>query len=125
MKRILPDEIFRGAPCSTVAVGCALHVTNRNALRSLVSKELHDDGYLSLAGMNRLVRANLSVVRRVDYRRGQRPTLRDFCHKYVGRAIVCVEGHFLYVEGGNYYSFFFNGSDRVVCVWFIDKVYEK
>ena len=117
MKRILPDEIYRGVPCSVVSMGCALKITDRNALNALFSKELHSDGYLSLKGMNALVRSKMSVLRRTDFKRGQRPCLRDFCHSFSGKAVVCLLGHFVYVEGGDYHSFFFNGDDPVVAVW--------
>lgn len=120
MKRILPDNIFKGVPCSAVAVGCALKIHDKSAIDALISNDLHSDGYLSLNGMNKLVRAYMSVKRRVNYKRGERPCLRDFCHGYNGRAIVCLLGHFVYVEGGNYYSFFFNGDDPVVSVWYLD-----
>lgn len=117
MKRIVPNKIFRGAPCSVVALGCALHVTNRGALRALYSDDMKADGYLSLRGMNALVRAHMHVKQRWNFKKDVRPCLRDFCHDFSGRAIVCVLGHFVYVEDGDYYSYFFNGDDKVVTVW--------
>lgn len=117
MKRIVPGKIYRGLPCSVVALGCALKIGDSEALQRLYSPSIHADGYLSLDGMNRLVRANMGVIRRVNYRRGERPCLRDFCHRFDGKAVVCVAGHFVYVEDGNYYSFFKNGNDEVICVW--------
>lgn len=118
MKRIIPDSKYRRRPCSVVAVGCAMRAS-QEALTALTSPDLKPDGYLSLNGMNALVRANLSVRRRVNYKRGMRPCLRDFCHSFNGRAVVCVTGHYVYVEGGDYYSFFYNGSDEVISVWIL------
>lgn len=121
MKRILPDECYRGLPCSAVALGCALHVCDQEAVRGLISPELRSDGYLSLDGMNRLIRANMSVERRENFRRGERPALRDFAHSHLGkRAIVCVLGHYLYFDGRDYHSFLWNGGDPVVSVWYLD-----
>ena len=120
MKRIVPDRIYRGLPCSVVAVGCALGIGSSDALRALYSDSMHRDGYLSLNGMNALVRKNMKVIRRTNYRRGERPCLRDFCHGFDGKAIVCVSGHFVYVDNGNYHSFFRNGDDDVIAVWEID-----
>lgn len=118
MKRIEPDRIYRGKPCSMVAVGCALGIASRDALESLRSPLLHKDGYLSLDGMNRLVRANLRVTRRVNYRRGHRPALRDWAHTHPGtKAVICVEGHFIYFDGRDYHSFLWNGGDDVISVW--------
>lgn len=118
MKRIIPDGIYRGAPCSVVAVGCAAHITDPGALSGLYSGSMHEDGYLSLRGMNALVRENLAVKRRTDYRRGQRPLLRDWAHEHRGtKAVICVAGHFIYFDGKDYHSFFWNGGDEVITVW--------
>lgn len=117
MKRHNPPEIYRGLPCSTVAVGTACGVTTEDALSGLVSVSLRWDGYLSLDAMNRLVRANCPVKRRRDFKRGQRPTLAQYVHANQKKAVVCVKGHFLYTDGKDYYSFFWNGQDEVVCVW--------
>lgn len=101
-------------------MGCALHITDKSQLNGLFSAQLKDDGYLSLKGMNSLIRAHLPVKKRVDFKRGYRPNLRDFCHGYSGKAVVCVRGHFVYVEKGDYYSYFFNGDDEVVAVWYLE-----
>lgn len=118
MHRIIPNDIYKGKPCSVVAVGCALNIASESALNVLKSPLLHDDGYLSLDGMNRLVRANLTVVRRINFRRGERPVLRNWAHEHQGaKAVICVAGHFVYFDGNNYHSFFWNGSDEVIAVW--------
>lgn len=118
MKRVVPGSIYRGAPCSVVAVGCAAHITDPDALRGLYSDAMHADGYLSLDGMNRLVRANLAVTRRLNYRRGERLVLRDWAHEHRGtKAVICVAGHFIYFDGKDYHSFFWNGGDEVISVW--------
>ena len=118
MKRIEPGAIYRGVPCSAVAVGCALGVGSRSRLESLISSDLHSDGYLSLDSMNALIRANMSVIRKKNYKRGERPALRDWAHANLGtRAVICVAGHFIYFDGRDYHSFFWNGGDPVICVW--------
>lgn len=117
MKRHEPSSIYRGEPCSIVAVGCAMGITSKRELSALTPPSLHSDGYLSLDGMNRFIRANMAVKKRVNFRRGERPCLRDFCHGFPGKAVVCVRGHFVYVEDGDYYSFFRNGNDDVISVW--------
>lgn len=118
MKRIEPDEVYRELPCSVVAVGCALGIASESRIESLISPDLHSDGYLSLDGMNALIRANTGVIRRRNYRRGERPALRDWAHANLGtRAVICVAGHFIYFDGRDYHSFFWNGGDPVICVW--------
>ena len=120
MKRIIPAEVYRGLPCSIVAVGCALGLSEKAALRGLKSPELKKGGYLSLKPMNELVRANLAVKKRVDYRRGERPALREWAHDNIGQsAVICVLGHYLFFDGRDYYSFLFNGGDEVVAVWYL------
>lgn len=117
MKRILPNKIYRGRPCSVVALGCAMHITDPEALSALYSPVLKKDGYLSLKGMTALVRECTGSRRRWLFKRESRPSLRDFCHTFKGKAVVCVLGHYVYVEGGDYYSFQYNGDDPVVAVW--------
>lgn len=120
MKRIEPSSIYNYMPCSVVAVGCAIGADSVNALNGLKSRSLHSDGYLSLRGMESLVKANLDVTGKEYYRKGQRPALRDFAHAHEGRkAVICLLGHFVYFDGHDYYSFFKNGGDQVVQVWYV------
>lgn len=121
MKRIIPNVIYEGLPCSVVALGCAKGIAKKSDLGGLISNELQEDGYLSLNGMNKLIRANLRVQKRVIYKRGERPMLVAFAHG-AGKgkkAIICVLGHYIYFDGKDYYSYFFNGKDQVVSVWYL------
>lgn len=121
MKRITPSEIYEGLPCSVVSVGCALNIAEKRDLDALFSSELHSDGYLSLKGMDALIRRKTQVKRRENFKRGERPALRDFAHSHLGqRAVVCVLGHFLYFDGRDYHSFLWNGGDPVVSVWYLN-----
>ena len=120
MKRITTDDIYKGLPCSVVSVGCALGIDDIFRLSDLFSGDLHEDGYLSLDGMNRLIRANMGVKKAESYRRGERPALRDWAHEHTGqRAIICLLGHFIYFDGRDYHSFFENDDDPVVKVWYL------
>lgn len=121
MKRITPDDIYTGLPCSMTALGCALGYTDLGDVLSLRSAGLKDDGYLSLKGMNALIRAHTAVRKVVSFKRGERPALRDFAHANRGhRAVICLLGHFVYFDGRDYHSFFWNGGDPVVQVWYLD-----
>lgn len=120
MKRIIPAVIYEGLPCSMVAVGCALGITSKNDLKPLKSAELKSDGYLSLNGMNNLIRANMDVKKRENYKRGERPLLRDWAHEHLGqKAVICVAGHFIFFDGRDYHSFFWNGGNPVISVWYV------
>lgn len=112
MKRISPNEALRGVPCSIVAVSCATGVEKAHG-----GIQLKSGGYATLAEMNKYVRSHLQVKRQVKYRRGERPKLKDL--HLQGRGIVCVLGHYLYLDGETYYSFFKNSEDDVVCVWIL------
>lgn len=114
-----PDRVYHGLPCSMVAVGCAKGLTNIFEIEKLRSPLLKEDGYLTLQGGNRLVRDNLDVKKRTDFRRNERPTLQEYIEAHPdSRAVICVLGHLLYYEGnGTYWSFFENEDDPVVAVW--------
>lgn len=109
MKRIEP-RAWDDQPCLIVAVSCALD--KRPEDNPIYDKS----GYATLASANKWIRQHLDVKRRVDYKRGERPKLRELpaC-----KAIVCVYGHYLYMNGNTYYSFFENEEDDVVSVWFL------
>lgn len=124
MKQIIPAEVYQGLPCSAVAVGCALGYDSRVKIATggCISPDLHSDGYLSLKGMNALIRANMGVKKRVNYKKGERPELREWAHAEGKgkRAVVCLLGHFIYFDGRDYYSFFWNNEDDVVAVWYLE-----
>ena len=108
LKRKLPPSRFRGLPCCVTSIGCATG-------KILWGVQCREDGYLTLREMNKLVREHCPVKRRVDFKRGQRPKLKDL--HLAGKAVVCVLGHYLYIEGETCWSFFRNADDEVVTVW--------
>lgn len=110
MNRIDPLPEYIGEPCSIVGIGCATgqHITFPTS---------YDNGYMTLRDMNKIIRQNCSVKKRIDYKRGERPLLKDL--HIEGKALVCVYGHFIYIENENYWSFFDNENDEVVSVWIL------
>ncbi len=121
MKRILPNNIYRGLPCSVVSVGCALGVDKWSGLNGLFSADLRPSGFLSFKAMNALIRANMGVIGRGRYSRENRPILRDFAHANKGKkAILCVGSHYVYFDGRDYHSFFYNGKDKVMEIWWLE-----
>ena len=112
MKRRIPDETYKELPCILTAVGCAGgDITNRPFIKA--------DGYCSLADANKYIRSMFNVKKRTDFRRGERPTLKELIkgQMITGPTIICVLGHFLYADDDTYWSFFKNGNDDVVTVW--------
>ena len=112
MERIEPDVSLKKYACSIVAVTCALgHVPDN-------LPTLRNNGWATLNVANKFIRAYLPVQKRIDYKRGMRPQLKEL-HIH-GRAIVCVYGHLLYLDHETYYSFFDNQDDEVVVVWLLN-----
>ena len=111
MVRRRPGKALQGVPCSIVAVRCAMG-------DAVGAPDLRDDGYATLDEANKYIRAKLKVKKRVYYRRLERPRLKDL--HLDGRAIVCVLGHYLYLDHETYYSFFNNEDDQVVTVWVLE-----
>ena len=117
MKRIEPPKKYNGLPCSMVSVLCAVGDANDKAIGLAVG--LRNDGYLTLKDMNKYIRSCMDIRKRQDFKRGERKTLQDFLSGNKEKGIICVRGHYIYVEGETYYSFFDNDMDEVITVWWI------
>jgi hypothetical protein len=113
MNRIIPDDALYGKPCCITAVVCA--APNKNLANNLEFLPKRGEGYATLDAANKFIRTNLDVKKNTKYRRGERPLLKDL--HLDGKAIVCVKGHYLYLDHETYYSFFDNEDDDVVSVW--------
>lgn len=110
-----PSGRLNGMPCLVVAVDLA-----KGIIQSPHGwPKLRKDGYALLNAANTWIRENLPVKRRKDYRRGKRPRLKDL--HLDGMAIVCVYGHYIFVDHELYWSFFDNDEDEVVAVWELDE----
>lgn len=120
--RYIPTEWLLGAPCSVVAMACADYARTKewcSEYDEYFSKELDGTGYLSLDGFNRLVRAHFPVQKKVYYNRANRVLLKDYLTMLDQAALICVKGHFIYADKKDYWSFFDNANDPVVCVWLL------
>lgn len=118
MIRNEPQSALHGYPCSVVAVASALGRLPDGTPEYL--QKLKADGYATLQIANRFIRDNLPVKKRTDYKRGQRPKLKDL--HLDGQALVCVYGHMIYLDHESYWSFFANEEDDVVTVWLLKEV---
>lgn len=117
--RITPSEKYQGQPCSFVSVGCAFENVTGEVFDRSLPEELRNDGWLTLTNMNTFIRSALPVTKKVYYKRTERKTLSEFLSGNESRCLVCVLGHFIYVSSKDYWSFFDNEDDKVVCVWYI------
>jgi hypothetical protein len=120
--RYEPDPKFNGLPCSVVGTGTAYEYLT-GAYFSTAPKNmpfgLKSNGYLSLRCEDAYIRRFLTVKRKKYYEQKERVTLGEFLKDYKGPAAICVLGHFLFAANGDYWSFFDNESDKVVCVWYL------
>lgn len=117
--RIEPESKYMGFPCSYVATGCAYEDMTGGVFRPDLPEGLKDDGYLTLDGANTFIRKFLRVRKKSYYTKAKRVTLREFLETNTEKCCVCVYGHFLYANGKDYWSFFENEDDKVVCVWYL------
>ena len=117
--RIEPNPKYHGMPCSYVGTGCAYEDIWKEPFCPPLPEGLRNDGYLTLDGANKFLRAHLKVRKKVYFRRNERIPLREFLENNTEQCCVCVYGHFVYVNGRDYWSFFENEDDPVVCVWYL------
>ncbi len=117
--RIVPGKKYAYEPCSYVGVGCAFEDIKHECFNPALPEGLKDDGYLTLDNANRFIRTFLDVKKKVYYKRNERFTLQEFLEQNEEKCCVCVLGHFIYVNGHDYWSFFDNELDKVVAIWFL------
>ncbi len=117
--RIEPNAKYQGLPCSFVGVGCAYEDIKHMCFCTAMPEGIKEDGYLTLDSANRFIRQFLSVKKKVYYKRDIRIPLKEFLNQNTEKCCICVLGHFIYVSGSDYWSFFDNEDDPVVCVWYL------
>ena len=111
MERKLPNSNLYHIPCLITALYCATKSPDNLHGRPV----LKPDGYATLTSANKWIRENLPIKKRTDFKRGERPKLKDL--HFAGKAVVCVLGHYIYLEQETYWSFFDNENDDVVTIW--------
>lgn len=117
--RITPPDKYNSLPCSYVGVGCAYEDILNKEFTEPLPPGLKTDGWLTLEDMNRYVRHYLPIRKKIYFKRSERITLHEFLAANTAKACVCVCGHFIYANKQDYWSFFDNNFDKVVCVWYI------
>ena len=118
--RTIPADKYQGLPCSYVGTGCAYEDLFEEPFSYPMPEGLRNNGYLPLREMNTYIRACLPVRKKNYYNKQIRPKLSDFLQGHDSPMVICVLGHCIYANHGDYVSFFDNDNDPVVCVWHID-----
>lgn len=118
MYRITPANKYRDIPCSFVAIGCAFDFFNRSEELSI---PVNENGYATLDAVNRQIRKVFNVKKYLYFKKEERYTLESVSRELVGCGVVCVLGHFIFVDFDRqeYYSFFENSLDKVVAIWLL------
>lgn len=114
-----PDKKYQGQPCSVTCVGTAYDHIHTWPFKIVKPEGIRYDGYLSLKYMNQFTREFLPVAKRVDFKKNERPQLKDFLSANDARCCICVLGHYLYADAQTYWSFFDNDNDEVIAVWYL------
>jgi len=118
--RISPDNKYIGLPCSYVGTGCAYENVFKKPFAVPMIENLKDDGWSTLENTNKYVRSVLPIKKKIYYKRSERFKLKEFLKTNDVKCLVCVYGHFIYVDSSDYWSFFDNEEDDVVCIWYLD-----
>lgn len=116
--RHIPNKKYKGLPCSYVSTGCAYENLTGETFKAKLPVGLKGD-WATLKLLNEYVRQHLTVKKKVYYKQSERFKLREFLADNKENAVVCVLGHSIYVKGNEYWSFFDNHNDDVVCIWFL------
>ena len=118
MRRIVPKDFYLDLPCSVVSIGCASEMLygsfDYGKIKEFSEQASANGNYATLRSVNVQVRKFLKVKKYTYYSRAERKTLKEFSGI---KAVVCVLGHYVFLNGGTYYSYFDNGNDKVVAVW--------
>lgn len=142
MHQIVPSEKYSGMPCSLVALNCMADyyglIKDCKAVIKANDITYKDDGYLTLDGFNRLLRASWGkacVRKSIYFKQGERIKLKDFpkytkeLHSKNGLvapvACITVLGHSVFAVDNSYYSFFDNNDDEIVRIWYINEPYMR
>ena len=118
MTRIEPNFFYQDLPCSVVSIGCAMEKLQGkffyDKIKTFSETASANDNYATLRSVSEQVRKFFNVKKYTYFTRAERRTLKEFSGI---NAIVCCLGHFIYLHGDEYYSFFDNENDKVVAVW--------
>lgn len=119
--QIIPNERFNGIACSKVALYYAYKdiYNQKIAVNDII--QTRPDGYLALAKMNHYINMFFRVKKAKQYNKQERFSLAEFLLKGNDKkCIISLLGHYIYVDGVNYFSFFNNLHDKVVKVWYLE-----
>lgn len=120
--QIIPSNYFNNMPCSKVALQLAYADIYYKSIDANEIVKTRADGYLSLKRMDMYCNLLFHVKKAKLYGSTKRFTLKEFLETNDKQCIVCILGHYIYVDKKNYYSFFNNEYDKVVKIWYVEAI---
>lgn len=115
--------------CSTLCLSMAIKRVIAEKGKEIPTPTLEDikngisfyvEGYRKLSDMNKTVKWYFPNAKYHYFKKNERVNL-DKIGNNLNKAIICVKGHYIYVEEDKYYSFFDNLEDEVVAIWVLEE----
>ena len=123
--RLNPAPKYHDFPCSYVGTGSAYEDIHHTSFFGVLPDGLKENGYLPLKELNTYIRKYLPVKKKLYFNKKSRISLTNFLKEHKESMIICLLGHCIYANGGDYMSFFNNEDDKVVCVWYLNEPSHK
>lgn len=126
MSQLNPELLFNDnykpylptLPCSQIALMCAAE--DMVVPLTVQPPKVDKVGYCRLQDMNQVIRKVFPQARFIYVNRAFRNTLSHLIAGHQGiKMIICVQGHFIYFNGSDYYSYFNNDNDTVIAIWML------
>lgn len=119
--RIEPDNKYRKTPCSYIGIGCAYENIYGRDFDVLKSEDL--SSYPFVKDIDKYIRQYFKVDDMHYLKGSERITFKQFLATNTKECLVYVYGHFMYVNGKDYWSFYNVDHCEVVCIWYLDEVH--
>lgn len=94
------------------------HLSKETVSSLFVTAQLCED-ITRKAEIGSFAREYLPIAKRIDFKKNERPLLKEFLQTNETRCCICVLGHYLYADAQTYWSFFDNDDDKVIAVWYL------
>ena len=120
--RYNPSANLYNTPCSIVALDTAYRDIYNEFIAIDEIVRTRPDGYLALSKMQVYIKLLFKVKKSIQYTKKDRFKLKEFLQNNDKKCIICLLGHYIYVDGKNYYSFFQNLEDEVVKIWYVEGI---
>ena len=120
--RYNPSANLYNTPCSIVALDTAYRDIYNEFIAIDEIVRTRPDGYLALSKMQVYIKLLFKVKKSIQYTKKNRFKLKEFLQNNDKKCIICLLGHYIYVDGKNYYSFFQNLEDEVVKIWYVEGI---